>query len=119
VSEGGGTLDRLRRDEWPTEPPGAQPSFFKLDDIERLCRAHAVLAKITYVADNTDSYLLLRKATLMGDESRHLLTYHAVHLDFPTSRRLIGSLTRLNGRVIAGSVSTSPSMYFRFLTLDL
>jgi hypothetical protein len=47
-----------------------------------LSRAHAALAKVTY-SDDTESWLLYVKPSLIGSEPQDVQHYHSLHPDFP------------------------------------
>jgi hypothetical protein len=94
-----GTLDMLRRGRWSAEPvvdpnsasaaggqppPGdPQPRLLLEPDRASYSRAHAALAKVTYLDDGTTSWLMYVKASLTGDEPADVIQYHRGHVDFP------------------------------------
>jgi hypothetical protein len=80
-----GTLGQLRR-VGPSAPEQAASSVgLELPaNREGLSRAHAAIAKVTYMdGKSPPSWLVYVKATLTGDEPVDVLEYHSNHPDFP------------------------------------
>ena len=79
-----GTLEALRRGDWV---PGEGGAVLAKPSTQGLSRAHAALAKITYPCRPEEhpaqSFLLVLKPALVGDEPMDLRYYHATHPDFP------------------------------------
>jgi len=87
VRDAFGTLEQLRRGQWSREPGvdghgAAEPVLLQRADRNRLSRAHAALADITY-ADGRRGRLLYLKPTLCGREPLDVAEYHSRHPDFP------------------------------------
>jgi hypothetical protein len=83
-----GALEQLRRGTWSSEPvegPGTSHQRLSVDPDETgLSLAHAALGKIFYDGrDEPESWLLLIKPTLTGDEPEDVLRYHSDHPAFP------------------------------------
>ncbi|MGO9453253.1 MAG: hypothetical protein ACLQDV_19745 [Candidatus Binataceae bacterium] len=79
-----GTIDQLRRGKWASEPVPERKAFFKSANEARLSLRHAALARITYLDDpDCESYLLLIKPSLIGEEPQDILNYHSANPDFP------------------------------------
>jgi hypothetical protein len=81
-----GTLGQLRRVA-ASDPDKFAASSVGLElpaNREGLSRAHAAIAKVTYVdGKSPPSWLVYVKATLTGDEPVDVLEYHSNHPDFP------------------------------------
>jgi hypothetical protein len=74
-------LEQLRRGVWTqTDAQGAP--VLESETRTGLSRAHAALAKVTY-SDDTESWLLYVKPSLIGSEPQDVQHYHSLHPDFP------------------------------------
>lgn len=87
-----GPLEQLRRGKRAEEPspPAAttRKVFFKSSDTARYSLKHAAFARVRYLDNEKnrktdDSFLILIKPTLVGDEPADVLQYHSSHPSFP------------------------------------
>ncbi len=83
-----GPLEQLRRGERADEPAPAPQRwrnvFFKSSNPARYSFKHAAFARVRYLDGKTaDSFLILIKPTLVGDEPTDVLQYHSSHPSFP------------------------------------
>jgi hypothetical protein len=82
-----GPIEQLRRGKRADEP-AAPPStgrhvFFKSSDTARYSLRHAAFARVRYLDDQSVSFLILIKPTMVGDEPADVIQYHSSHPAFP------------------------------------
>jgi len=83
-----GPLEELRRgkraDEPLPRPNAGRNVFFKSSNPARNSLKHAAFARVRYLDGETpDSFLILIKPTMVGDEPADVLRYHSSHPSFP------------------------------------
>ena len=83
-----GPLEQLRRGKRADEPSplakGQRNLYFKSPKTTRYSFKHAAFARVRYLDSETpNSFLILIKPTMVGDEPADVLRYHSSHPSFP------------------------------------